>query len=158
MEGVIMEVNKAIEEIKYGTHDIAGEFTVNQYLSFLNTAIQQVASLLISAKWPVLAKEVLIHDGDKLPKNYMNACGTYPIRMTDNKAIITDGSESIRFRYFATPELVTIDDDLPFEHEAINAVIVKSAVLLALNDNEYDITQDSNILTTLQQAISAGMS
>ena len=158
MEGVILEVSKAIEQMQYGTHDIAGEFTTNQYLSFLNTAIQQVASLLISAKWPVLAKEVLIHNGDKLPHNYMNACGTYPIRMTDNKAIITDGSDSVRFRYFATPDLVTMDDDLPFEHEAINTVIVKSAILLALNDNEYDITQDSNILTALQEAISAGMS
>ena len=46
---------------------------------------------------------------------------------------------------------------MPFEHDAINDIIIKSAVLLALNHNEYDISQDTNIVNALQQAISAGM-
>lgn len=153
-----MTVENAIERIKAGAHDIADEFSTSDCLSFLNTAIQQVSGLLIAARWPVLTREAMIKDGDKLPHNYMGACGTYPIRMTDNKAHILDGSQSIRFRYFATPDQVTIDDDMPFDHEAINAVIIRSAVLLALNENEYDVSQDSNILTTIQQAISSGMS
>lgn len=153
-----MKVKDAIARLKSATNDISDEYSTDACLEFINTAIQQVASLLIAAKWPVLAKETIIRDGDKLPHNYMGACGTYPIRMTSNVATITDGSGSVRFRYFATPDLVGEDDDLPFDHEAINAVILRSAILLALNENEYDVTQDSNIISTLEQAISAGMS
>lgn len=153
-----MKVRDAIARLKSATHDISDEYSTDACLEFINTAIQQVSSLLIAAKWPVLAKETIIRDGDKLPHNYMGACGTYPIRMTSNVATITDGSDSVRFRYFATPDLVGEDDDFPFDHEAINAVILRSAILLALNENEYDVTQDSNIISTLEQAISAGMS
>ena len=153
-----MKVKDAIARLKSATHDISDEYSTDACLEFINTAIQQVASLLIAAKWPVLANETIIRDGDKLPHNYMGACGTYPIRMTSNVATITDGSGSVRFRYFATPDLVGVDDDFPFDHEAINAVILRSAILLALNENEYDVSQDSSIVESLKQAVSAGMS
>lgn len=153
-----MKVKTAIARLKSATHDISDEYSTDACLEFINTAIQQVASLLIAARYPVLTREIFIKDGDKLPHNYMGACGTYPIRMTANEAKITDGSDSVRFRYFATPDLVGEDDDIPFDHEAINAVILRTAILLALNENEYDITQDSNIVESLKQAISTGMS
>lgn len=153
-----MKVKDAIARLKSATHDISDEYSTDACLEFINTAIQQVASLLIAARYPVLAKEIIIKDGDTLPHNYMGACGTYPLRMTENEAVITDGSDSVRFRYFATPNLVTETDDMPFDHEAINTVILRTAILLALNENEYDISQDSNIVESLKQAISAGMS
>lgn len=154
-----MKVSTAIARIKQSTHDISDEYSSEECISFLNTAIQQTASLLISARWPSLAKEVSIHEGDSIPKNYMGPCGTYPIRMTDGQAHIVDGSDYVRFRYFATPDLVEDEnDDLPFDHDAINDVVVKAAVILALNENEYDITQDNAILSALQQAISSGIS
>lgn len=154
-----MTVDNAINRIRQETHDISKEYSDERCIQFLNTAIQQVSALLISAKWPVLVKETLIHDGDSIPQNYLNACGTYPLMMTDGKAYITDDAyKEVNFRYFATPDMVeTNTDSLPFTHDAINDVIVKSAVLLALNENEYDITQDTNIVNALQQAISAGM-
>lgn len=154
-----MKVSTAVSRIKSATHDISDEYPTEECIGFINTAIQQVSSLLIGARWPTLAKEVEIHEGESLPSNYMGPCGTYPIRMTDGKAHILDGSEFIRFRYFATPPAVeTEDDDLPFDHDAINDVIVKAAIILALNENEYDISQDNAILSALQQAISSGIS
>ena len=154
-----MKVSEAITRIKQETHDISDEYSDERCIQFLNTAIQQVASLLIAAKWPVLVKEINIREGDTIPKNYLNACGTYPIKMTDGTAHITDDAyKQITFRYFATPDLVEAPtDDLPFTHDAIHDVIIKSAVLLALNENEYDITQDTTIVNALQQAISTGM-
>lgn len=153
-----MKVKDAIARLKSATHDISDEYSTDACLEFINTAIQQVASLLIAAKWPVLANETIIRDGDKLPHNYMGACGTYPLRMTENAAVITDGSDSVRFRYFATPDLVGETDNMPFDHEAINSVILRTAILLALNENEYDVSQDSSIVESLKQAVSAGMS
>ena len=101
-----------------------------------------------------------MREGDSIPKNYMSACGTYPLAMTAGTVHITDPSVSaVKFRYFATPSAIeSTTKDMPFNHDAINDIIVKSAVLLALNENEYDISQDTNIVNALQQAISAGMS
>ncbi len=154
-----MTVEEAIARIKQETHDISEEYSNERCIQFLNTAIQQVSALLIAAKWPVLVKETTLRNGDSIPKNYLNACGTYPVQMTDGQVQITDEAyTSIQFRYLATPELLTnTTDSMPFTHDAINDIIVKSAVLLALNENEYDITQDTNIVTSLQQAISSGM-
>lgn len=155
-----MKVTRAIERIKAETHDISEEYSEQECLDFINTAIQQVSSLLASAKWPVLVQETLIMEGDSLPTNYLSACGTYPVSMTAGKVHLTDSNiKNVRFRYFATPKLIESDnDELPFNHDAINEVIVKSAVLIALNQNEYDITQDNNIVQALQSAISAGIS
>lgn len=155
-----MKAEKAIARIKQETHDISDEYSTGRCIQFLNTAIQQVSSLLIAAKYPVLVKEMTMRNGDSIPKNYMNLCGTYPIKMTDGKAIITDDAyKSITIRYFATPDLIEYEtDDMPYTHDAINDIIVKTAVLLALNENEYDITQDSNIVEALKQAVSSGMS
>lgn len=154
-----MKVSTAISRIKSATHDISDEYPTEECITFLNTAIQQTASLLISARWPSLAKEVNIHEGDSIPDNYMGPCGTYPIRMTEGKAHIVDGSEFVRFRYFATPKAIeSEDEDMPFNHDAINDVVVRAAIILALNENEYDISQDNAILTSLQQAISSGIS
>nr|DAP13446.1 MAG TPA: hypothetical protein [Caudoviricetes sp.] len=155
-----MKAEKAIARIKQETHDISDEYSTERCIQFLNTAIQQVSSLLIAAKYPVLVKEMTMRNGDSIPKNYMNLCGTYPIKMTDGKAIITDDAyKSITIRYFATPDLIEYEtDDMPYTHDAINDIIVKTAVLLALNENEYDITQDSNIVEALKQAVSSGMS
>lgn len=153
-----MLITTAIKRIKDAGHDISDEYTNERCIEFLNTAIQQVSSLLISAQYPALVKEIMVHNGESLPTNYMKACGTYPLRMTDNKVTIVDDSESVRFRYWATPELLTENlGKLPYEHDAINEVIVRLAVMLALNENEYDIGQDSGLFTQLQQAIASGM-
>lgn len=155
-----MKVDSAVARIKQETHDISEEYSTERCIQFLNTAIQQVSSLLIAAKYPALVKETTIRNGDSIPKNYMNLCGTYPIKMTDGEAAITDDAyKSITIRYFATPDLIEYEtDDMPYTHDAINDIIVKTAVLLALNENEYDITQDSNIVEALKQAVSSGMS
>lgn len=153
-----MLVSTAISRIKSAGHDISDEYTNDRCIEFLNTAIQQVSSLLISAQYPALVKEILVHDGESLPTNYMKACGTYPLRMTNNVVTIVDDSTSVRFRYWATPELLTdASTELPYKHDAVNEVIVRLAAMLALNENEYEIAQDSSLLAQLQQAIASGM-
>ena len=153
-----MRLETAISRIKAAGHDISDEYTKERCIEFLNTALQQTSSLLISAQYPALVKEVLVRNGDRLPQNYMKAAGTYPIRMTAGRAEIVDGSNSVRFRYWATPDLLDeLTEELPYPHDAINDVVVRAATILALNENEYDVTQDSNLLTALQNAIASAM-
>ena len=151
-------VENAVKRIKAAGHDISAEYSDDRCLEFLNTAIQQVSALLVASSWPMLLRESIVRSGDILPSNYMRAAGSYPIRMTNGRVEIMDDSyETVRFRYFTTPSLVELEDDLPFEHDGVNEVIVRSAVILALNENEYDISQDTALLTALQQAIASGI-
>lgn len=153
-----MTIETAMQRIKSAGHDISDEYSNERCLEFLNNAMQQTASLLIAARFPSLCKEVLVREGDVVPANYMVAAGNYPIKMTNGKVEILDDYEAVRFRYFATPENLTDESkELPFTHDAINEVIVRGAILIALNENEYELTQDKVLLDTLQQAIASGM-
>jgi len=152
-----MLVEKAISRIKSAGHDISDEYSQERCLEFINTAIQQVSSLLISAQYPSLIDEILVHNGESLPSNYMKSAGNYPLKVIGNTVSITDGSDTVRFRYWKTPAFVDETGELPFNNDAVNEVIVKLAVMLALNENEYDITQDNNLTSQLQQAIASGM-
>lgn len=153
-----MPIEKAISRIKSAGHDISDEYTNERCLDFLNTAVQQISSLLISAKYPFMINEITVHNGEPLPLNYIKSVGNYPLKVTGGIVQITDDSDSVKFRYWGTP--LSLDDTsehLPFPNDAINEVIVKLAIMLALNDNEYDISQDSNLTSQLQQAIASGM-
>ena len=154
-----MLVSTAVERIKSATHDISDEYSNERCMEFLNNAIQQASSLLIAAKYPSLINEIVIHDGDTLPTNFMATCGTYPLRMTgDTVRIIDSDYEYVRFRYFATPNNVTeLTDYLPFNHDGINEAIVRAAIILAQNENEYDVTQDLSLVNALQQAIAGAL-
>lgn len=153
-----MKLETAITRIKSSTHDISDEYSRERCIEFINTALQQTSALLIAAQYPALVKEMTVRDGDSLPQNYIKAAGTYPLRMTDGRAEIVDDSEAVRFRYWATPELITENtQDMPYPHDAINECIVQAAVILALNENEYDISADNSILSALQTAISSAM-
>lgn len=155
-----MLVSTAVQRIKEATHDISDEYSNARCIDFLNNAIQQVASLLISAKYPPLVREMTVHDGDTIPDNYMAACGTYPVRVTGNIGRIIDSDyESFRFRYFATPDNLTEQSEyLPFNHDGINETVVRAAIILAQNENEYDVSQDMTLITSLQQAIAGALS
>ena len=155
-----MNVAQAVARIKAATHDISDEYSNERCIEFLNTAIQQAAALLIANKWPPMAQELTLHDGDTLPDNYMVPCGQYPIRITDNTvSFLDDLYSSLRFRYFATPSVITdVTDDMPFDgYFYVQEVIVKTAIILALNENEYDISSDSALKQELMQAIAGGM-
>ena len=155
-----MNVTQAIARIKAAAHDISDEYSNERCIEFLNTAIQQAASLLIANKWPPMAQELTLHDGETLPDNYMVPCGQYPIRITNNEVtFLDDDLETLRFRYFATPAALTnVSDDMAFDgYFYVQEVVVKLAIALALNENEYDISQDSALNQELMQAIAGGM-
>ena len=154
-----MKVETAIATLKDATHDISDEYTTDECLGFLNTSIQQISHLLIAGKSPQMVMEIKIHNLEDLPTEYIKSAGTYPIRITGQRIkFLDEAMEYIRFRYFATkPQLTSSSDDMPFIHEHLNDVAVKGAVLLALNQNEYDIQQDKALVDEIKQVIAQGM-
>ena len=51
-----MRLETAISKIKAAGHDISDEYSNERCIEFLNTALQQTSSLLISAQYPALLK------------------------------------------------------------------------------------------------------
>jgi hypothetical protein len=153
-----MTITSAIEHIQQATHDISGEFSHDDCLRYLNSAISEVSALLISINWTGFVKEATVKDGDTLPDNYMKAAGTYPLRMTDGKVKILDDVTSVRFRYFATsPKLTGKDQYLPFTNDAINEIVVNLATMKAMNEISADLTQDSALFKSLEEAVANGI-
>ena len=155
-----MTVEQAVARIKAATHDISDEYSTERCIEFLNTAAQQVGAWLCAAKWPPMVQEVELNEGATIPGNFMVACGQYPVRVTDSIVHILDPDiQTLRCRYFATPAaIVNTTSNMPFGgYDQLQEVVVKSAIILALNENEYDITTDSALKQELVQAIAGGM-
>ena len=107
-----------------------------------------------------MVSETVLHDGDTLPDNFMRPAGTYPIRRTGYTVSFLDDTdtEEMRFRYFATKDnLEDSSGSLPFIHDAVNESVLRLAIILALNENEFDCTQDSALLNDFKSAIAQGM-
>lgn len=155
-----MKVEKAVADLKKAGHDISDEYSTDECLGFLNTSIQQICHLLIAGLSPQMVKEITVHNLEDLPTDFVKPCGSYPIRITGQiMKFLDDDMESLRFRYFYTkPQLENITGDMPFIHEQLNDVAVRSAVILALNQNEYDISQDKALIDEIKQVLAQGMS
>ena len=153
-----MLVEEAVNRIKAAGRGTGQNWGVDRVIDFLNTALQQVSALLAANNYPPIVKTVTLHNNDSLPNNYMFACGTYPIRITNGTVEFLGEETSIRFRYFANVDkVVKTSDTMPFTNDAINEVVIKGAVLLALNENAVQIGQDAQLVTALQQAVSGGL-
>lgn len=154
-----MRVEDAVARLKTATHDISDEYTTEECLGFLNTAIQQVCYQLIAGRSPQMVKQVTVHNLEFLPSDFVRPAGTYPVKLTGQLIeFLDEDMAELKVRYFATKEPLTgIEGDMPFIHEEINDVAVKVATLIALNQNEYDVTQDKAILDELRQVIAAGI-
>ena len=94
-----MLVEEAVNRIKAAGRGNNNEWGVDRAIDFLNTALQQISALLVANRYPPIVKTIQLEDGDDLPENYMFACGTYPIRITDGVVEFLDDSlDEIRFR------------------------------------------------------------
>lgn len=155
-----MKTSKAVDAIKFAGHDISDEYTREECIGFLNTAVHAVSGLLIAARSPMMVQEILIHDNESVPTHYVASAGQYPMRITGQTIRFADPEMTeMRFRYFATmPPLEDEKGDLPFAHEALNDYVLKVASMYALNRNEYDLTQDKALADELRAILTGAVS
>lgn len=153
-----MLVSKAIEMIRMATHDESLEYSNEECLFALNTAAHEIAAILIGGRVPILVREEVVEDGSPLPDGFFRTAGTYPIKVTGNTMKFLTDDKSMKVRYFFMPTEMTGADKetLPFALSVLNALVVKVAVKMLLNENEFDITQDQAIQQEIMQAVQAG--
>lgn len=155
-----MKVKDAVDQFRLILHDIHGNYEYDNYhcLMRLNSAAQYISTLLVQIASPMVIAEGEFTDGDNLPENFLKTCGTYPMKKTGNKMEFLDGSEKMKIRYFVSvPQIKALAEDMPFTHDLINDFVVRTAVKYALNRNEFDISQDQNLLNELQNAAAEAM-
>lgn len=153
-----MQVEEAIAKLKAAGHDISDEYSTDDCIGFLNTAVQEICHQLATGKSPQMVKEITLHDSESLPVDYIISCGNYPIKTTGQTVTFVDPSiDTLRFRYFATKPQMDATGDMPFVHDALNDIAVRLATLFALNQNEYDVSQDKALLDEVRQAVAQGM-
>lgn len=155
-----MKTREAVNRMRSAVHDITEEYTDVECVWYLNTAIHTIAAQLIAGNSPLVVKEGEFQNGDMLPNDYYRTAGGYPVKITGHKLKFLTDLERLTIRYFYLPEEVTLmneAEDLPFENEALNELVVRIAVILAVNENEFDVTQDTNIQQMIQQAVASGL-
>lgn len=155
-----MKVKTAIDQFRLILHDLYGNYEYDNYhcLMRLNSAAQYTSSLLVQLNSPLVIKEEEFESGGSLPGNFLKTCGVYPLKRTGNTVSFLDGQERMVIRYFVSvPKIEEDTEDMPFEHDAINDFVVRTAAKYALNRNEFDISQDQNLLNELQNSMAEAM-
>ncbi len=154
-----MKIEQAISQLRHEVNDRTLRYTTEECLSYLNTAVQMVCAQLAAWHAPLLVQEATLRDGDALPHNFLCTAGTYPVAVTGGRAVFLTGEPELTFRYYAGCE--QMEDwrgELPFSHDAINQVVIKTAELLATNTDEFDLSQDRALLDELRAALQQTMS
>lgn len=151
-----MTVREAIARMRSSVHDVAMEFSDAELLRFLNTGIADVAARAIAANGTDFVRTVRVADGDALPEGFVRTAGLFPVRMEAGRVYLLDGAASLSLRCFCIPPPVTLSDEhLPLRREETQEIAVRTAVLLVLNEHEFDVTQDVSLLGTLAQDAAA---
>lgn len=65
--------------------------------------------------------------------------------------------KKLHVRYYKMPADMARTSTLPFRLSILNSLAIKIAIKILLNDNEFDISQDSSIQSEIAQALQAGV-
>jgi hypothetical protein len=151
------EIIKRIRELISDKDGI--EFETSAVVGFLNSAIAWLSLQLIQNNNVEMIKEIVITDGANVPNDYIKPCGLYPVKKTGNTFRFLDDSETLEFQYFANRPYITVNEaDVFLPTYSVfkpiyDAVLIQKTAILALNRDEYDITQDEALLAQSLQAI-----
>lgn len=150
----MINVSEALNDMRMKLNDTdVIAMTDEELITCLNEAIQYVASYLISANSPAMVNDLLIEDEiTNLPGNFVKTAGTFPVRVTGDTIVLL-GEPPLRFRYFATCQLVDANGVMPFSHDALNQVTIKLASIYAGNQLEADVSQDKALLDEINALI-----
>jgi len=152
-----MYVTEALQDLRFKIHDKdIIEMTDDELVNCLNEAIQYVAAFLIGKNSPSIVSDMEITEEETtLPENFVKTAGVYPIKVTGNtmKWLEYEEDASMKLRYFASCPAVTINDEMPFHHDALNQVTIKLAAIYCGNQLEGEVSQDKALLDEINAAL-----
>ena len=155
-----MKLKEAISQFRILLHDVSKEHDEYHATMRINQGIDLVCNMLAGFGHPLTIAEKVFEEGETLPHNFLRTAGIYPVERTGNVIHILTGDDKLPIRYFYSYEHLDYrepESEMPFPNDALNDFVIRTAVKLALNRNEADISQDQNILNELQQAVTGAM-
>lgn len=155
-----MKVVDAVKSLRERINDAQSlGYSEEILLGYINDAINFLSSVLIDRFDPIVTSNLMIDATtvNPVPKNFIKMAGGFPVKKSGAVFEIIDGSPVIEIKYFYTAENVTIIDDLPFDHDLYDMIIIRLAAVYALNQNEFDIQQDQSLIDRLNEVITSAL-
>jgi len=130
-------------------------YTDGELLSYVNDGISMVWPVLAAAGYyEVVGDKTFTTASESLPTDFQKFVAQYPIMLAANGTATIYGSVPQVTRYIKRPpQLAAVGDSLPFTNDAINNIIGKIVIMLALNRNEYEVGFEKGIIDELRQSI-----
>jgi hypothetical protein len=148
-------VSTALTMVRKQIYDVNSlEYTDEELINYLNSAISLLGYELIKADAPDITAEITISVVDTAkPTGFVQWAARYPLTVSGG-LINAYGTLPITARYYKHPALVAATtDNLPFDNDIYNHLLVQLTAIMALNRNEYEISQDSALAGEIKKAI-----
>lgn len=151
-----MLVQEIIDQVREQLHDITKEHGDKVLIKYINTAIKSASLNLAKVNSSMVLEEMEVVTGTVRPANFMRFAGIYPIKITGGKFIVYGTADPQIVRYYAyKPNVKAVSDEVPFDDEAVLLYIEQYTSILAMNRNEFDISNDVQILQNFREELLA---
>jgi hypothetical protein len=129
--------------------------TDHELLAYLDSASGYLSDQLIAAKDPAMAKEMETEAGENLlPDDFVALVGNVPARISGRKLTAESGGALRYWAKLPLPSASGEKEGLPYTREQ-ELLMTDIAAVLALNRNEYDVSQDMAIFSGISKGIAA---
>lgn len=149
-----MLVSDALIDIRYrlNDHEAVGDFDDAQLISFINQAVTYLGGYFTASSNPRQTKTATITVGTTgtVPTDFVKTAGTFPMKIIGDTITPFNTKKDFTYKYFfQNAELTQATDILPYKDKNSCTVIILLAVIFALNQQRFNVAQDS----TIQQQI-----
>lgn len=130
-----------LEPIRHRVNDIdANNYTDDEILSVINSAIRLLSKILIARKSPEMIAADTVADGQPVPEGFYALVGQYPVWREGDVLRTSQNSAQIRY-WKEKPVIADQSEAIPYADGYVDAIIEASVARLLLTD-EFDATAE----------------
>lgn len=132
-----------LEPIRHRVNDIdANNYTDDEILSVINSAIRLLSKILIARKSPEMIAADTVADGQPVPEGFYALVGQYPVWREGLVLRTSTGRVAVPIRYWCEKGTIkALDEYIPYPEDYADAIIEASVARLLLTD-EFDATAE----------------
>lgn len=158
-----MLVSEAIRKVRDSINDTYDTgYKDSDIIGYINMGIKYLSGVLIARNEPILVKEYDVSSsvaGNPVPHNFVRFAGGFPVMRKGQKFYVVNTMPLVTIKYFYMPDDVKqASDSMPFEDEEVYQMLVISlARIYALNQHEFNVSQDAEIHKSLEGVVNSAL-
>ena len=147
-------VNKFLAKIRIRLKDTSkASFSDYELLEYFNDAIHFLSCELIAQRDEGLLKSCDVKDGDKLPDDFVDFAGQYPVYINNNGVFFHNKDvKSIQITYWAKYAELKLDENVTFP-AYYDLYIIQLTCIYALSRDNGGVPSDEKITERIRQNI-----